>query len=108
MIAILTRISWINEMTLIYKPPEPRLLFGQFLLEEKKVTEEVLARALVKQKDQGESNTVKESYRFLGQILLEDFGIFKNRVELNRILIKFKEYKSKIENEHAELKSIME
>ena len=91
----------------VYKPPEPRLLFGQFLLEKEKVTKDTLVRALQKQQHEGESNTVRESHRFLGQILLEDFGIFKNRVDLNHYLIEFKDYKSAIEKEHVELKSIL-
>lgn len=93
-------------MSGIYEPPEPRLLFGQFLLEREKVSREVLQRALAKQQHDAESSTIKESHRFLGQILLDDFGVFKNRVELNRFLIDFKDWKAKIEMERVELKNI--
>jgi hypothetical protein len=90
----------------VYEPPEPRLLFGQFLLEKKKVTREILKKALFQQEHAAGSSTIKESHRFLGQILLEDFGVFKNRVELNHFLINFNEYKDKIEAERIELKNI--
>ena len=90
----------------VYKSPEPRLLFGQFLLDKKKVTREVLQNALLKQKHAAGSSTIKESHRFLGQILLEDYGVFENRVDLNHYLIEFKEWKAKIEAERIELKNI--
>jgi hypothetical protein len=90
----------------VYQPPEPRLLFGQFLLEKKKVDSEILKKALAKQEHDAESSTIKESHRFLGQVLLEDFSVFKNRVELNKYLVKFKEFKDKIEADRIELMNV--
>jgi hypothetical protein len=89
-----------------YEAPEPRLLFGQFLLEKGKITSEVLQKALQKQQEEGESSTVRESHRYLGQILLDDFQVFENRVELNHYIVNFKKYRDKIEEQHAELKNL--
>ena len=80
------------------------VLFGQFLVDQKKITREILARALAKQKYE-ESKTLRDSHRLLGQILLEDFHVFKDRVELNHYLIKFNEYKVEIEQIMFEAKT---
>lgn len=71
----------------VTKPPE-RMLFGQFLLESKKLTGNELAMALYQQSKQ------RHDYRttqYLGQILL-DQGIFENNDELNDYLEKFRDY----------------
>ena len=72
------------------------ILFGQFLLDQKKVTKETLDRALEKQARE-DSSTLRESHRLLGSILLEDFSVFKNRVELNKYITKFNSFKEEME-----------
>lgn len=85
--------------------PPNKILFGQFLVDEKKITQEVLKQALQKQ-DEEKDQIMKESHRLLGQILFEDFKAFKDRLELNRYLNKFHEYKSKMEQIYYELHTI--
>ena len=83
----------------------PNLVFGQFLLEFGKLTPEILHKALAIQVKEYNAR-LRTSPRLLGQILLEDFQVFKNRVELERCLVKFKEYNSYVENLYGELKFI--
>jgi hypothetical protein len=72
------------------------ILFGQFLLDQKKTTKEILEQALKKQSHE-DSLRLRESHRLLGQILLDDFGVFESRVELNHFLTRFNEFKSEME-----------
>ena len=92
-------------MDKIYKAPAPNLLFGQFLIEKNIIDEPTLVSALkiqVKEKD----STIKQSHRLLGQILLEEFKVFENRLELNDIIHQFNEYRQWIEKQHAMLKEM--
>lgn len=72
------------------------ILFGQYLLEKKKVDKETLEKAVRIQSNE-DSSTLKESHRLLGQILLDDFSVFANRVELNKYIIHFAEFKAQME-----------
>jgi len=83
----------------------PNLVFGQFLLEFDKLAPEILHKALAIQAKE-RSARLRTSHRLLGQILLEDFKVFKNRVELEHYLVKFKEYNSYVENLYGDLKII--
>ena len=76
-------------------PPE-KILFGQFLIENKIITLHMLKRALEIQAGEN-SETLKESHRLLGQILFENFHVFKNRLELNTYLNKYKQFKEQVE-----------
>jgi hypothetical protein len=81
------------------------VLFGQYLIEKKKVDEETLGKAL-KIQMQESHQVLRESHRLLGQILYEDFAVFSNRLELNRWVTEFHEYKTLIETMYAEAKGI--
>lgn len=88
----------------VYRPPVKNLLFGQFLIEKKKITQDDLFRALkIQAKEKGD---LKKSHRLLGTILLDDLKLIKSRVELQRLLIEFEEYKDLIESQHDELRSL--
>jgi len=91
-------------MTEDIKPQLPNLLFGQFLIDKKIITSDILMLALKKQHKE-KSNTMKKSERFLGQILIEDFKIF-DRIILSKLLKEFNDYKVKLENDFNELKHI--
>jgi len=76
--------------------PDGNVLFGQFLVERKKLKKEVLDIALDRQKKE-DSDTLRRSHRLLGQILTDDFHVFRNRVELQHYLNDFNEYKKEVE-----------
>lgn len=82
--------------------PDNRGLFGQFLVEKRKVNQANLAKALEIQNLEQKMN-LRMSYRLLGEILMDDFGVFSSRVELNRILIEFNAFKAKLEAERSDL-----
>jgi hypothetical protein len=88
---------------MVYNPPPDKVLFGQYLVEQKKITPDILKRALQIQEKEGGSARLRESHRLLGQILLEDFHVFKNRVELNRYIVEFNEYKEYVQEKYFEL-----
>lgn len=85
-----------HEYIHITLPPD-RQIFGQFLIEVKKTNQEIIKKAITIQ-DQERSSALKNSHRLLGRILLEDFGVFKNSVELQHYLNEFKRYKESVEN----------
>ncbi len=88
----------------VYEPQKQNLLFGQFLIEKKLITSEVLNQALDEQEKE-RSSVLQSSERMLGQILLQDHGAF-NRMELVKLLKEFNEYKIRLEDEFAELKQV--
>jgi hypothetical protein len=49
---------------------------------------------------------LRQSHRLLGEILMDDLKIFSNRVELNRLLIEYNDFKAGIENQRTELMSL--
>ncbi len=77
-------------------------LFGQFLIEKRKVNEVILGKALDIQNLESKE-TLRRSHRLLGEILMDDFNVFSSRVELNRLLIEFNEFKSQLEIQRTEL-----
>jgi hypothetical protein len=79
-----------------------RSLFGQFLIEKRKVNEVVLEKALDIQ-NQESKEMLRQSHRLLGEILMDDFNVFSSRVELNRLLIEFNDFKSQLENQRTDL-----
>ncbi len=80
-------------------------MFGQYLLEKKKINDALLRKALdIQQKEK--SQTLRTSHRLLGQILLEEFRVFRNRVELNKYLVAFKAFNEELENQRQELRSL--
>ncbi len=87
------------------KLPPDRVLFGQYLIEEKKIDERTLAEALGIQMQESHE-VLRESHRLLGQILYEDFKIFSNRLELNKWVTDFHKYKNRIETMYVEAKGI--
>ena len=84
------------------KQAADRSLFGQFLIERRKINEAILEQALNTQ-NQESKETLRQSHRLLGEILLDDFNVFSSRVELNRLLIEFNTFKSMLENQRTEL-----
>lgn len=72
------------------------ILFGMFLVDKKKINLEKLEAALNIQKKE-DSSTLRQSHRLLGQILMDDFHIFKDRIELQKYLNDFNEYKVQME-----------
>lgn len=85
--------------------PPDQILFGQFLIDKKKITFDRLKLALEIQAKERDK-IMKESHRLLGQILLQDFHVFKDRVELNKYLNEFHEYKSTMEQMYYELHNL--
>ncbi len=77
-----------------------RLLFGQFLIDNKKTSPAVLEKALEIQKIEHMSDTP----RMLGNILLNDFKTFKDRVELQHCLRKFDTFQLEMKNIFLEAK----
>jgi hypothetical protein len=77
-------------------------LFGQFLIEKRKVNEVILGKALDIQNLESKE-TLRRSHRLLGEILMDDFNVFSSRVELNRLLIEFNDFKSQLEIQRTEL-----
>ena len=68
------------------------LLFGQFLIEKRKINKTILDKAMETQKDE----KITDHHRMLGSILLNDFGVFTGRVELQRYLREFEVYKEQV------------
>lgn len=90
----------------IMKGPEKqaadRSLFGQFLIEKRKINEVILEKALDIQ-NMETKDTLRQSHRLLGEILMDDFNVFSSRVELNRLLIEFNDFKAQLENQRTDL-----
>ncbi|MCK5735316.1 MAG: hypothetical protein KAH21_02515, partial [Spirochaetaceae bacterium] len=80
-----------------------RLVFGEWLIRKGRVDELALKSALEIQNAE-KSDTLRKSPRLLGQILLDDFQVFRSRVELNNALIEFEKVKKAIEARKGELK----
>lgn len=81
----------------IIQLPSNKFLFGQYLIREKKVKEETLKKALEVQAKEDRED-LRQSHRLLGQILLKDFSIFKNRLELNEFIKDFSKYRDEVES----------
>jgi len=79
-----------------------RSLFGQFPIEKKKINEVILEKALDIQNTES-NDSLRNSHRLLGEILLDDFNVFASRVELNRLLIEYNNFKSQLENQRTDL-----
>lgn len=84
------------------KQAADRSLFGQFLIEKRKINEVMLEKALDIQNLETK-DSLRTSHRLLGEILMDDFNIFSSRVELNRLLIEFSEFKSRLESQRTDL-----
>jgi len=82
--------------------PDSRGLFGQFLIEKQKINQGILAKALETQNLEQKAS-LRMSYRLLGEILMDDYGVFSSRVELNRMLIEFNEFKTRLDAERSDL-----
>lgn len=87
------------------KKAASRSLFGQFLIEKRKINESILEKALNVQNLESKE-TLRQSHRLLGEILMDDFNVFSNRVELNRLLIEFNDFKADLESQRTELMSL--
>ncbi len=74
-----------------------RSLFGQFLIEKRKINELILEQALDAQNLEFKE-TLRQSHRLLGEMLMDDFNVFSSRVELNRLLIEFGTFKAQLES----------
>lgn len=86
------------------KPQLPNLLFGQFLIDKKVITSDVLMLALKKQV-QEKSSVMTKSERLLGQVLIDDFNSF-DRLTLTKLLKEFNDYKLEMENQFYDLKRL--
>lgn len=86
------------------KPPD-RILFGQYLIEEKIIDMDILKKALEIQ-DTEKGQLMKDSHRLLGIILMQDFDVFKSRIELNRYMQKFIDFKEKMERVYYEARNL--
>jgi len=82
--------------------PDGRELFGQFLIEKRKINHAILSKALETQNLELKSS-LRMSYRLLGEILMDDYGVFPSRMELNRTLIEFNEFKARLDAERSDL-----
>lgn len=88
----------------LYNQPPKNLMFGQFLIEKRKIRQSDLYQALkIQTREKGD---LKKSHRLLGTILMEDFGLIKNRLELSQLLKEFEEYREWVEEQHAQLKTL--
>jgi hypothetical protein len=76
--------------------PSNKVLFGQFLIEKKKINQAKLDAAMEIQKKEDSIN-LRESHRLLGTILMEDFHVFLNRIELNRYLQEYNDFREDVE-----------
>lgn len=85
--------------------PPATILFGQYLLDRKKIDFNTLRSALLIQTKEKEQR-LRESCRLLGHILLEEFNVFKNRVELMKYLQEFIIYKAEIEMALIQMKDL--
>ena len=79
-----------------YIQPSDKTLFGQYLVEVKKINAEIRDKALEIQNKESSSN-LKQSHRLLGQILYEEFNVFRDRLELNKYLHDFQDFKQEVE-----------
>ncbi|MDT8299668.1 MAG: hypothetical protein RQ801_15275, partial [Spirochaetaceae bacterium] len=79
-----------------------RLLFGEWLVRTGKADAEILRSALAIQNSE-KSDTLRSSPRLLGQILLDDFQVFRSRIELNNCLVEFEKVKTAITARKDEL-----
>ena len=95
-----------EQKDLVVVPPD-NILFGQYLIETKIVKKEIIEKALRKQ-DEEKNSTMKSSHRLLGQILMDDFGIFNSRLELNNHLKRYAHYKAKMEEIYFEAKILVQ
>lgn len=87
----------------VQRPPE-RMLFGQFLLEQKRITGNELALALYKQsKERINHHTVRR----LGDILLQDFEVFKDADDLKQALNDFKNYSLEMSRIYGDAREIV-
>ena len=77
-------------------------LFGQFLIEKRKINEVILEKALDLQNTET-NDSLRTSHRLLGEILMDDFNVFSSRVELNRLLIEFNDFKARLESQRTDL-----
>ncbi|RKX80743.1 MAG: hypothetical protein DRP70_09930 [Spirochaetes bacterium] len=84
------------------KKAADRSLFGQFLIEKRKINEVILEKALNTQNLEYKE-TLRRSHRLLGEILMDDFNVFSSRVELNRLLIEFDTFKAQLESQRTDL-----
>ena len=84
------------------KEPDSRELFGQFLIEKRRINHAILAKAL-KTQNLEQKTSLRMSFRLLGEILMDDHGVFSSRVELNRMLIEFNAFKAKLDAERSDL-----
>ena len=84
------------------KEAADRSLFGQFLIEKRKINQVMLEKALDIQNLES-NDSLRSSHRLLGEILMDDFNVFRSRVELNRMLIEFNDFKSRLESQRTEL-----
>jgi len=82
--------------------PDSRELFGQFLIEKRKVNHATLAKALETQNLEQKAS-LRMSHRLLGEILMDDHNVFSSRVDLNRMLIEFNTFKARLDAERSEL-----
>ena len=81
---------------------EDRSLFGQFLIEKRKINRGILDQALEIQNAESK-DSLRKSHRLLGEILLDDFHVFSGRVELNRFLVEYNHFKDELEKERTAL-----
>ncbi len=86
-------------------PVQDRAIFGQFLIEKGKINSAILHSALEIQNEEA-NDTLRASHRLLGEILMDDFNVFSSRVELNRLLIDFNQFKAQLEARRTELMSL--
>jgi len=87
--------------------PDSRELFGQFLIEKRKVKHGILLKALETQNLERKAS-LRMSYRLLGEILMEDYNVFSSRVELNRALIEFNDFKARLDAERLDLMRLIQ
>jgi hypothetical protein len=76
--------------------PPNTILFGQFLIEKKKIDQAKLNAALEIQKKEDSLN-LRQSHRLLGVILLENLHVFKDRIELNHYLQEYSSFREDVE-----------
>jgi hypothetical protein len=82
--------------------PKERIVFGEWLVRKGRVDPAVLNSALEIQNVE-KSDTLRTSPRLLGQILLDDFQVFRSRVDLNKALIEFEKVKAAIQVRKSDL-----
>ena len=85
-----------DDKSTIVHIPANTILFGQFLIERKKLSQDKLDMAIEIQKKEDSLN-LRQSHRLLGVILLESLKIFKDRMELNQYLQEFNKFREIVE-----------